>query len=386
MSVTIGRVPLSKAGRRRFGVGGVCLLALGLSLGSLGSARAATVLLVDDDGAECPTALYSGPAGISAAVADASDGDTIVVCPGTYDPTTLDKRVILSGYTSDLSKKSKCADRPHFPADRTTKDSIVAGFTVAADFVVIKGFTLAASANGVLIPGLYSDATVTGNVFQDNSIGVNLNGTESLVDHNCFRENNAPGSASGTGIYSDQGLKSTIVDGNVFLNNLAAAITLLDFAGPGSLDGIKVRNNISRGDGDLISMTGATHSEITNNTSSGSGGSGIFLEAGTWGPNSMLKVLDNSLKNGGDEGIYAAPGALTDSTIEGNSTKGNASYGIHVDTGNASNLIANNNFTNGGGHNDCQDDSAGAGTAGTANTWKNDKGKTSFPAAICKKK
>jgi nitrous oxidase accessory protein NosD len=369
-------VPRWKAGRRKFGVAGLCLLATAFALGSLGSARASVVLLVDDDGAECPTAAYSD---IGIAIADASPGDTIAVCPGTYGPTTVDKRVTLSGYTSDLSKKNKCADRLRFPADQTTKDSLVAGFTVAADFVVIKGFTLTAAANGVLIPGPYSDATVTRNVFQDNTLGINLNGTESLVDHNCFRDNDAPGSASGTGIYSDQGLKSTIIDANVFLNHPAAAITLLDFPGIGSLDDIHVRDNTSIDDGDLLSIAGSTNSEIKNNKSTGSDGSGIFVEQGA-GPNSTLAILNNSLKNGNDEGIFVDSGALTDSTIKNNSTKGNATFGIHVDTGNTGNLIANNNFTNGGAQNDCQDDSA------PANTWKNNKGKTALPPAICKKK
>jgi len=369
-------MPRSQAGWRRVGVAGLCLAAAAVALGSYGSARAASALLVDDDGAECPTAPY---ATISAAIAAANEGDTIVVCPGTYAPTTVDKRVTLSGFTSDLSKKTKCADRVRFSADNTAKDSIVAGFTVAADFVVIKGFTLTAPDNGVLIPGPYSDATVSRNVLQDNPLGVNLNGTESLVDHNCFRDNNAPGSASGTGIYSDQGLKATIIDANVFRNHSSAAITLLDFPGPGSLDHIEVRNNISTNDGDLISIAGSTHSEIKDNTSTASLGSGIFVELGA-GANSTLAILNNSLRNGGDEGIFVDAGALTGSKIKNNTTKGNATYGIHVDTGNPGNLIADNNFTNGGGAEDCRDDSA------PANTWKNDKGKTAFPPSICKPK
>jgi parallel beta-helix repeat protein len=382
---TIAHVPRSKAGWRRFGVAGLCVLAVAVTLGSFGSARAAPALLVDDDGAECPTALY---ATISAAIAAANAGDTIVVCPGTYDATTVDKRVTLSGYTSDLSKRNKCADRLHFPADITTKDSIVAGLTVAADFVVIKGFTLTAPEAGILIPGAYSDATVTRNVFQDSSIGVNLNGTESLVDHNCFRENNAGGSASGTGIYSDQGLRSTTIDANVFLNNTAAAITLLDFPGPGTLDHIDIKNNVSTNDGDLISIAGSTNSQIKDNTSSGSDGAGIFVEAGA-GPNSTLRILNNTLVNGDDIGINVDDGALENSTIKGNKAKGNSLLGILVQDNNAANSIVNNDFRgnlNNSGTVDCADLTSGGGTAGTANIWKNDKGKTAFPPAICKKK
>jgi hypothetical protein len=104
---------------------GLCLVAFAAAIlfGSLGSARAATVILVDDDGAQCPSALYTD---INSAIAAASEGDTIAVCPGTYGTTTVDKRVTLSGYTKDLSGKlSTCSDRLHFPADQMTKDSIV---------------------------------------------------------------------------------------------------------------------------------------------------------------------------------------------------------------------------------------------------------------------
>jgi parallel beta-helix repeat protein len=379
-------VPRSKARRRKFGVAGLCLLATALALGSLGSARASAVLLVDDDGAECPTALY---ADIDSAVAAASAGDTIVVCPGNYGAATVDKRLILSGYTSDLSKKNKCADRLHFPADITTKDSIVEGLTIAADFVVIKGFTLAGAADGVLLPGAYGDATVTRNVFQDNSIGVNLNGTESLVDHNCFRENDAPGSASGTGIYSDQGLKSTTIDANVFIDNPAAAITLLDTPGPGSLDHVDVKNNVSTNDGDLISIAGSTHSAIRDNKSTGSDGAGVFVEAGAGGPNSNLAILNNTLTNGDDIGINVAVSALEDSSIKGNTARGNYLLGILVQPGSADNSIVNNDFRGNQNHAatvDCADLSSGGKTAGTANTWRNDKGKTAYPAGICKKK
>src|SRR4051794_14410190 len=210
-------MPRWKGDGRRYGVAGLCLVLVALALGSLGSARASTVLLVDDDGAQCPTAAYSD---INTAIGAADVGDTILVCPGTYGATTVDKRVTLSGYTKDLSGKlSACSDRLHYPANQTTKDSIVAGFSVAAtgNFSTIKGFTVtAAGDSGINIPWGTSSVWVTRNVLQDNSIGVNLNGTMSRVESNCIRQNNSFGSAAGTGIYSDQGLKSAIITKNVF--------------------------------------------------------------------------------------------------------------------------------------------------------------------------
>jgi nitrous oxidase accessory protein NosD len=376
---------LRRTKARWYGAAGLCLLALALLFGSLGSARSAqalSVLLVDDDGAQCPSALY---ATISDAIAAADSGDTIVVCPGTYDATTVDKRVTLSGYTADLSSKlSKCSDRLNNPADQTTKNSIVAGFYVAADFSTIKGFTVTAPESGINIPWGTDGVWVTRNVLQDNSIGVNLNGTMSLVDHNCIRENDAGGSATGTGIYSDQGLKSASINKNIFFNNPEVGITLLDFAGPGSLDDVHINNNVSSGDGDLIAIAGSTNSQIKGNTSTGAIGSGIFIEAGTFGPNSLLSVTGNTIQSSGDEGIFAEDGSLANSTIKNNTTKGNVTFGIHIADNNENNSITNNNFKNGGANNDCEDNSSGGGTAGTANTWKNDKGKTASPPGICK--
>jgi parallel beta-helix repeat protein len=357
------------------------LAATAAALGTAGGAGAASILVVDDDFAQCPNAGYTD---IAAAVGDATDGDTILVCPGTYVQTTIDRRLSLVGWTPALTSLNQCSDRLSFPADQTTKNTIVAGFVVDANFVSIRGFTLSDADNGVLVPGNISRTTVARNVIQDNAVGINLNGTNNDADHNCIRENNGAGSASGTGLYSDQGLKSTLIDQNLFFGNTAAAMTLLDAAGAGSLDDVHVTKNQSSQDGDLISLAGATSSEVAGNTATGSSGSGIFLQAGL-GSSSTLVISKNKVSDGGDEGIFVDAGALTNSTIEKNTTTGNATYGIHVSAGNSGNTISKNKFKNIGANNDCQDDSVGGGTAGTDNTWKKNKGKTSFPVGICKK-
>ena len=67
--------------------GAVLVLAFVAMAGlSAGPARAAAVLVVDVDGGGC----QGRPAGftsIQAAVAAAQEGDTVVVCPGTYAET-----------------------------------------------------------------------------------------------------------------------------------------------------------------------------------------------------------------------------------------------------------------------------------------------------------
>src|SRR5205085_8789050 len=119
------------------------------------------------------------------------------------------------------------------------------------------------------------------------------------------------------------------------------------------------------------------------------GGSGIFVEAGH-GPNSALEISNNTITNGNDEGIEIDVDALTNSTIKGNTVTKNRTSGIHFEPSalyNNNNSITSNDFRgnfNTSGY-DCWDETSGAGTAGTANTWSKDKGKTASPLGICKK-
>ena len=77
------------------------------------------------------------------------------------------------------------------------------------------------------IAGSLRSVGVAGNVIEGNAIGINFNGSGVVADHNCIRDNNAAGSASGTGIYSDQGLLYAVIASNTFLDNTAAAVTVL---------------------------------------------------------------------------------------------------------------------------------------------------------------
>ena len=386
-------------------------LALGIAgavalVAFLGTARAATTLVVDDDGGQCASAAYTT---IGDALVDANAGDTIFVCPGEYDPTTISKRVTLLGLTRELSDESRCLDSATYPADNTAQNSIVAGFTVLASHVTIKGFTLTDADNGVLAPAGYSWAGITGNVVQGNTIGINLNGSSPVADHNCIRDNNRAGSASGTGIYSDQGLGNAVISANAFVGNDAAAITLIG-DGFGSVNNVRVEKNTSNGDGDMISLEGVTASTITKNTSTGALGSAIYIEFA----NSGLTVEKNTLKAGEDEGIAInADGnpvntqltvskntitggalsnpdggieiyddSLTSSTFSDNKVTKNGSDGLYVHVGNTGNTFSKNDLSGNqqlAAGFDCYD------ATGPSNTWTKNKGKTSFPAGLCKK-
>ena len=360
------------------------LVAAFVAVATTGGAGATSIILVDDDSAQCPNAGYTA---VADAIAAAGAGDTIIVCPGDYrgeGNLVVDKRLSLVGYTDKVVNMATCADEAGHSFLHTSNNSIVESFQVGANFVSIRNFTIdSAPESAVLIPAGFNRATVFRNVIQGASIGVNLNGSTSMVYTNCIRSNNHGGGASGTGVYSDQGLVASTIDQNLFYNNTSAAITLLDTPGAGSLDNNRVTNNSSLQDGDLLSIAGATNTTISGNSSSASTGAGLYFQAGA-GPNSLLEIRRNKLANGGDEGIFADTASLTNSTLKDNRTTGNATFGIHVSGSNSDNVINKNNFKNLGSMNDCQDDSVGGGTAGTDNTWQKNKGKTASPAGICK--
>jgi parallel beta-helix repeat protein len=284
----------------------------------------------------------------------------------------------------------------------------VNGLTVGASHVSISGLTLSDADNGVLVPGSLSLVAVSNSVLQDNSIGINLNGSSGVVSGNCIRDNDRPGSAQGTGIYSDQGLANATIVSNAFSGNDGAAITLIGDPA-GSVSGVTVDKNTSNEDGDLISLEGVTNSTITNNTSTAAVGSAIYIEF----ENSFLTVQQNTLTAGEDEGIainasgnpvntqltvaknkisggalsnadggieiYA--NSLTNSTFSENKVTKNGYDGLFVHAGNTGNTFSKNNLKKNqqlGAGFDCYDET------GPANTWTKNKGKTSLPAGLCK--
>ena len=75
--------------------------------------------------------------------------------------------------------------------------------------------------------------------------------------------------------------------------------------------------------------------------------------------------------------------ALTDSLIGHNTITANDRDGIRIEAGlNGGNLIEHNALSGNAAH-DCHDDTVGAGTGGTANTWEKNKGETQNRPNLC---
>jgi parallel beta-helix repeat protein len=422
---------------------GLVLAATGLALGTAtAGARGGQTLVVDDDHAQCPNAAYTS---IQAAVAAAKLGDTIRVCPGTYTATTVDKSVRLDGATAYLSGK-RCLDRTR--GEDPARDSIVNGsagapaFRIAANDVEIRDFTIQNTTNdaGISVPSTYSGTQIRRNLIQENTFGVYLNSSgakTSKVVRNCFRDNNKAGSASGNGVYSDQGLRKAEIERNTFSGHANAAVILV---GPlGAQTDVEIGHNELRDDAPII-LAKVTASRIEHNLSVDSKGSGIFFGGNvtdvrvkantirdcaftginlrtdpanyaTTAPNSADVIEDNHVVSCGDAGIRLREGATKilvrnnrvtangtgsegdgigledadENVVRGNKSEDNRRDGLRADSSSSGNRLEKNRMAGNREH-DCHDDSTGSGTAGTANVWQQNQGATENRAGLCRAK
>src|SRR2546430_446165 len=84
-------------------------------------------------------------------------------------------------------------------------------WSLAADNIVLDGFTIEGNTGGTLGAGIVTSASFSGyqirnNIIQDNTIGLYLNSSgdfQTVVEQNLIRDNNNAGVEGGTGLYSD---------------------------------------------------------------------------------------------------------------------------------------------------------------------------------------
>lgn len=204
-----------------------------------------------------------------------------------------------------------------------------------------------------------TDAALRG-ITASNGVVVFL-GAAATVDHNVVSQNQFTTGHFSTGIILDEAPSgSSQVDHNsVFANDFGIEVD--------SETNLTVsHNDVLQNTNDAITLCGDPSSGCTALTDT--------------------VVMANMIENNGGSGIYligAGLNLLKTNHIEGN---GAASFGdldgIHVDTHSTGNEIVTNQLQNNVPF-DCQDDSHGTGTSGTANTWQNDHGMTSSPPGLC---
>jgi hypothetical protein len=387
---------------------GVMLALFGLGVGP----AAASTLVVDDDLVQCPTATFTS---IQAAEVAALPGDTIKVCPGTYTENVMVTKSLT--FLGAQAGKDGRTDRNNLP-----KESILnnpnGGFTgVAVSDVTIDGFTIqgqgTTSKRGIDFSNSGgSGYRVLNNVIENwwGAVGFNSNGTlQSVFRRNLIRGRTTPANDAPAGGIEGNTLavNNTLIDQNLFVRNENSAVVIIN-----SSSDLTISNNQSVGDDTFVALfnaNGAVRDRIVYNTGSGFQGSALFFGGG----NNGVVVDHNDLRNGdargirfslafggsastnmvitnntvmgmGLSGLDAGAGSLVNSTILNNPHfDKNGQDGIHLSTGVSRNVIKGNSMHGNTGF-DAHDESAGTGTAGTANDWVRNNCATSSPSGLCK--
>jgi hypothetical protein len=320
-----------------------------LTLG-VGTAQAATTRWVNEfDSTPTPAGTSCSDAGymtISAAVAAASAGDTIEVCPGVYpELVTVDKTLTFLGPQQGVDARTRAVP--------VTMEAVVGApdgaFQIEADKVTIDGFTIQGVVNDPNAPpftglgaGIWTNpgfsGTSGGYLILNNIIQMNIAGIE--LDSNCvnpthvrfnlIQNNSLPGAGSGNGIETNFGLCNATIDGNKFSGDTSTSILVV--AASSQLD--VTNNELAALMPENISFLNVSNSTISGNVSTGSTSTSTI---DLFGGNSDLTITGNTLINGNRAILVENPfssfgvGQNINITAQQNCIQGNTLAGMEVD-------------------------------------------------------
>lgn len=390
-------------------LGGGLLAASGASAGDAG------VLVVDDDGADCPRADFTS---IQAAVLAARPGGKILVCRGVYREQVLvdkaDLRIQAQATADEVVLQGTSAQRYGFHL-RNTTGVLLDGFRVQgfADANIIidggsgntlrRNVTTAGVVDGIELlsssantvehnisfanaaangDGLFvSQAGSTDNIIRHNETyengqhGINLfqSGAGNVVFGNSSYEN------GGRGISIGQSNGTVSENNHVFANGTNPAIPgfgigILVMSSTGvTVKGNRVKYNRANG----IALNASSGNVVSNNRSDTNAVAGISLNGAS---NNLVER--NEVSRNVQDGIRLQSNA-DNNVVQVNQVLGNWRDGIRVvDAASADNTIEGNVMRASFEH-DAHDDSVGPGTAGTANFWLKNHCETESRAGLC---
>ena len=393
--------------------GGVAFATSVPTAGALPPPVGATVVGIA--GPDCPS---PSPLSIQEVIDDAAPGATIFICAGTYgEQLTINKPLTLLGAQWGVDARS---GRTNSAAE--TVFNVPAGafvYTAGATTGTLDGFTMT-GATGTAVSGIANNAaayTFENNIITANATGLNFHTVgpgATMIRHNRFVANTGPNASDGSSIFVTNGFVAGMtVEENLFQGNVgpnAADINTPGAATPST--GIVIRNNTSDADQTfaVINNTSGTQildntivkpdtvpagsaillfsanpgTVISGNTITGGNGTGIGDNAGSV-PTGPVTVDGNTI-TGRTVGIrFSQDGAtVTGNTVTNTATTGAAGTGVGIFMQDSSSGgTVSGNSVSGSAVLDCQDDSVGGGTAGTANTWTANIGATSSPTGLC---
>jgi len=328
----------------KFAVAAALFIAVAFAMFAFASTRvsAASTLIVDDN-LSCSGATFTT---IQAAVNAASAGDTIKVCSGTYNEfVVVDRQLTILGAQAGNDARTRAVP--------VTSESVVGSghgaFQIEANQVVIDGFTI----QGVNIdPNVDSTALGAGvwtnpgfsgtngghqirnNIIQNNIIGIELDNDGTLqtkVERNLIQNNNQSGPDGGTGIDSNFGLISAVIDSNKFVGNNNSGIG--NFGGGSN---IAISNNEFANNRRAVGVASITSSSISGNNIHNSNDPAT-ADIRFFGAVSGVTITCNNLASGAGRAIRIddeCPGCPNSNiTIGNNNISGYPVAGLQVDSG-----------------------------------------------------
>jgi hypothetical protein len=228
----------------------------------------------------------------------ACPGDTVHVAEGTYtEVVTVTKPLTFLGAQAGVDGRGRC----DAAAGEAVLNDAGGAFSIETDGVVIDGFVIEGQSGpplgtGIALGGAYSGQQIRNNVIRDNVFGLYLNSngtTPTIVERNCFKENNRPGAAGGNGIYGDQGTHVVTVDENKFIGHESAAMVFGAVPSLTDNSALTLTDNTMENDNAIVLLATDT-ADIARNTWTDANGTGVFLG----GENENITVQDNHYEDG----------------------------------------------------------------------------------------
>jgi parallel beta-helix repeat protein len=225
-------------------------------------------------------------------------------------------------------------------------------------------------------------ATITQNVidnYQKNGITVDGSGSAGWIVGNVIKGVGPTAIIAQNGIQISDGANASVVgnqvSGDVYTPQTYGSTGMLLYQ-PGNAT-ISL-NNVTGTDTGIYAYQVGGHTTVSDNQVSGSTYDGITLDTSTGGQFVNNNSSNNTGTYGEGFGVYGTTGAY----LNNNEADNNATDGFYADSGSSGNTFYSGE-AHGNGSSDCEDESTGNGTAGTADNWIRNQGLTSQPQGLC---